>query len=48
MDIVTGEELSSFIGQFVHPVKGEGIGVKGVDGENRYVSQLRASLYQRI
>ena len=29
MDIVTGEELSSFIGQFDHPVKGEGNGGKG-------------------
>ena len=38
--------MKSFIGQFVHPVKGEG--VKGVDGDNGYFSQLRASIYQSI
>ena len=28
---------TSFIGQFVHPVGGEGIGVKGVNGVCRFL-----------
>ena len=49
VDMLIGKKLllianmESFIGQFVHPVKGEGI--KGVDGDKGYFSQLRASIY---
>ena len=34
---------NSFIGQFVYPVGGERM-EKGMEGGNRYVGQLRASL----
>ena len=37
---------TSFIFQFVNPVGGEGDGVMGVNGEYRFFSHLRASLYE--
>ena len=38
---------NSFIDQFVHPVGGEGMGQKKVDGRYRYFSPLRVSLHLR-
>ena len=55
MDILIGEKcrqfrfvtLTLFIGQFVYPVGGKEMGVKGFDWVYRYFSQLRASLSTR-
>ena len=44
---MTGEnfrQFSSFMGQFVHPVGGEGLGKGGGRG-NRYFSPLQVSFY---